>query len=217
MSIINFRRKKFSKAEPVITIFLKERQKKLKKYNDLNTTNSIVQTINTRIKNNKILYENDEKITNYYFFITTLGIIDSKINKLISDINFHTNTNINNIKEEIELAEETTENLLLEREIIVSNYKEYTNDEDPIINEIIADYPAYEKFNSLYDEQIENPSSLKTEAVNAYNEGYLHSKCVTIPEIIEQYKNLYEDLHNNKIKNEEKISQTKNKVKQYKK
>lgn len=216
MSIINFRRRNLSSKPPII-IFLIEQQEKLKKYNNLNTTNAIVKTLNEKIKNNRILYKDDELITSYHFFITTLGIIDGKINKLISNIDFYSNTNISNVVDEIESTEKAIENLLLTREIIVNNYKEYTNDKDPIINETIANYPSYEKLNLLYDDQIEDPSSLKTEVINAYNEGYLHSKYVPTKEIIDQYNNLYNDLHNNKIKNEEKISQTKSKVKQYKK
>lgn len=181
-------------------------QKKLKEINKEWTRVRIERSEQRKTSYGAFLWQ-EELLANYHFFAPILGIIDKRLDDVNGKIKFESHFSHSN--EEIRGLRKQADELLNERRIVVKNYQETTTHSDPkVIVESLKKYPSYQDFSKVLLAQQEDSTQLllHSEAVQAYMTGYLISEKIDKSEVLETYHDLYENLHNYREKNQEKVN-----------
>ena len=164
---------------------MKNAQRSLKKVITVETRSKIeLEKYKNTTTNCSVPY--NKKVAGFYFFVTMIGYIDSKIRDEKSIINYNSNfleadnqRNENTHYDKIYKSKQKIADYLIDRDDILYYYKSLLNKYDSInevINNALGEYPTYLNFSMLYD----NPNmcssteyDIVSQFINAYNIGFL--------------------------------------------
>ena len=206
--ILSSRKMEKISHEDEIRIKLEESIEKLKEINDLE---KIIENDRNRFgKTTSPAYLWQEKfVYQYNFFGTMLGIIDKTLDHLNCDVYQSLNLSAkDDVKRKIK-------RLFRLRKEVVENFKitKVWPEKDHIV-EAFETYPSHSKFSQLYQNHINNQTSmcLELQFINAYNNGYINGELSDIENMMGIYRGLYTDLTKRKYKNQDEILKVKIKL-----
>lgn len=212
-NIRNYKNKvKLKKTNPhlykVINI-IKESEEKLKEINKIFVDSDIEYEINRKSSIPAFLWQ-EEKVAQYHFFITVVGVIDARLDEIENDIIFEEKftDQINKSDKLLELYSQKRK-YLEERNIVVKNFLDMTEyNEIDAIKEVIKEYPMYTSFNKILEDASENhyQLSLHYEMLKSYSTGQIESLYFFPEDILDEYKILYEDLEGYRNYNKQRLN-----------
>lgn len=215
-NIRNYKNKvKMKKTNPhlyKISNIIKESEEKLKEINKIFIDSDIEFEINRKSSIPAFLWQ-EEKVAQYHFFITVVGIIDARLDYIEDSIRFEEKftDQVNKSDKLLELYSKKRK-YLEERDIVVKNFLDITGyNEIDVIKEVIKEYPMYANFNKILEDASEHHHqlSLHYEMIKSYSTGQIESLYFSPEEILDEYKILYEDLEEYKDYNKQRLEKVK--------
>ncbi len=163
----------------------------------------------------------DKSLASFYFFVTTIGYIDSKIRDEKELIDFNSSflriddaCNDRRHYEEIEKSKERIARYLIDREEIIDDYRSILDKYDSgreLTDEVLDAPPTYLNLGKLYEDG-KNRSyelDLKSHFVSAYNIGFVtkdyYGENTSYEQRINTYRKLNSDLHVYVASNKEQV------------
>ena len=178
-----------------------------------------INTVESRSKIEMERYENTTTICSipgyknlacFYFFITMIGYIDSKIRDERERINFNSSflpiddsCNERKHYDEIEKSKERIAHYLIDREEVLDDYHSIMSEmtsEKEFIDSILKEAPSYLNFGKLYEDSDmrEYQQDLNANFVNSYNVGFItkdyYGENTSYEQRINQFRRLFSEL-----------------------
>ena len=193
---------------------LRENQTKLKEMNDEYIKKMINaydngELINAYDNGECFIKMDDYKVTtaNYHFFITLVGMIEAKIDKVNEFLDLIKELDDKN---EILKLEKQKSYYLEKRDSVIRDFLSFDNISFPhnsqqkLISSALKEYPMYTKFSDIAKSDVGN-RDLNFEFILAYCDGYT-SSLDSLESILKEYESLYIDLDYHKAENEHRLS-----------